>query len=86
MVGLNYPSFPEYDLKEILDSSKITDPILNQIISSTTINPNSFNFTDSYFTFQAQLVDGNNVATPGSTYQVTFTSDDFSKPTFVSQN
>lgn len=82
----NADSTKVYDLKEILDSSKITDPILNQIISSTTINPNSFNFTDSYFTFQAQLVDGNNVATPGSTYQVTFTSDDFSKPTFVSQN
>ena len=75
-----------YDLKETLDSSKITDPILNQIISSTTINPNSFNFTDTYFTFQARLVDGNNVENLGSTYQVNFTDSDFSKPTFVSQN
>ena len=69
-----------------LDSSKITDPILNQIISSTTINPNSFNFTDTYFTFQARLVDGNNVENLGSTYQVNFNDSDFSKPTFVSQN
>ena len=75
-----------YDLKETLDSSKITDPILNQIISSTTINPNSFNFTDTYFTFQARLVDGNNVENLGSTYQVNFTDSDFSNPTFVSQN
>lgn len=75
-----------YDLKETLDSSKITDPILNQIISSTTINPNSFNFTDTYFTFQARLVDSNNVENLGSTYQVNFTDSDFSKPTFVSQN
>ena len=75
-----------YDLKETLDSSKITDPIFNQIISSTTINPNSFNFTDTYFTFQARLVDGNNVENLGSTYQVNFTDSDFSKPTFVSQN
>lgn len=75
-----------YDLKETLDSSEITDPILNQVLSSTTINPNSFNFTATNFTFQAQMTDSSNQILAGSTYQVTFTGNEFSKPTFISQN
>lgn len=75
-----------YDLNESLDSSKITDPILNQVISSTTINPNSFNFTDTYFTFQAQIMGDNNQVLSGSTYRVNFTNEEFSKPEFIGQN
>lgn len=75
-----------YDLNESLDSSKITDPILNQVISSTAINPNSFNFTDTYFTFQAQIMGDNNQVLSGSTYRVNFTNTEFSKPEFIGQN
>lgn len=75
-----------YDLKETLESSEITDPVLNQVISSTTINPNSFSFTATNFTFQAQMTDSSNQVVAGSRYQVTFTGNEFSKPTFVSQN
>ena len=72
-----------YDLKETLESSSITDPALNQVLSSSTINPNSFNFTATNFTFQAQITSDNQTLT-GSTYQVTFTGNEFSKPEFVS--
>lgn len=72
-----------YDLKETLESSSITDPALNQVLSSSTINPNSFNFTATNFTFQAQLTNDNQILA-GSTYQVTFTGNEFSKPEFVS--
>lgn len=75
-----------YDLKETLESSKITDPALNQVLSSTTINPNSFSFTTTNFTFQAQMTDSSNQVVNGSKYQVTFTGNEFSKPTFLSQN
>lgn len=74
-----------YDLKETLESSSITDPALNQVLSSSTINPNSFNFTAANFTFQAQLTSDNQVLA-GSTYQVTFTGNEFSKPEFVSMS
>ena len=85
VIVFNADSKKVYDLKESLDSDKITDPILNETISSATLNPNSFNFTDSSFTFQAQL-SNNGQVTPGSTYMVTFNGDEFSKPEFVSQN
>lgn len=74
-----------YDLKEALESSKITDPTLNQVLSSTTINPNSFNFTDANFTFQAGITRDNQTLA-GSTYQVTFKGNEFSKPEFLTQN
>lgn len=75
-----------YDLKQTLESSKITDPNLNQVLSSITINPNSFNFTETNFTFQAQLKDSSNQILTGSTYKVTFTGNKFSKPEFVSMS
>ena len=74
-----------YDLKETLESSEITDPVLNQVLSSSTINPNSFNFTATNFTFQAQITSDNQILA-GSTYQVTFTGNEFSKPEFVSMS
>ena len=86
MLVFNKDVLKVYDLNESLDSSKITDPILNQVISSTTINPNSFNFTDTYFTFQAQIMGDNNQVLSGSTYRVNFTNEEFSKPEFIGQN
>lgn len=74
-----------YDLKETLESSSITDPALNQVLSSSTIDPNSFNFTATNFTFQAQITSDNQILA-GSTYQVTFTGNEFSKPEFVSMS
>ena len=79
-----------YDLKETLDSLQIADPafqnLANQTISSTTIDPHSFRFTDTNFTFKAQSTDSANQVISGSTYQVTFNGDEFSNPEFITMN
>ena len=79
-----------YDLKESLESSKISDPAFqnygNATITSSNVDPASFVFTDANFTFKTKLVDSSNQTISGSTYQVTFSGKDFSKPTFVTMN
>lgn len=79
-----------YDLKEILAEAKITDPafqnLANQTISSKTIDPNGFTFNADNFTFKTQTVDATNQIVTGSTYKVSFTNENFTKPTFVSIN
>lgn len=79
-----------YNLKETLDSAKISDPafqnLSDPVISSKTIDPNSFNFTATNFTFKTQTLDNSNQVVAGSTYQVTFTGNEFSKPEFVNMN
>lgn len=72
-----------YDLKETLDSKKILDPILSVNITSKTIDPNSFNFTDNNFTFKTKLVNDANQDVYGSTYQVNFTKNNFSDPVAI---
>ena len=79
-----------YDLKESLESSKISDPAFqnygNATITSSNVDPASLVFTDANFTFKTKLVDSSNQTISGSTYQVTFSGKDFSKPTFVTMN
>ena len=76
-----------YDLKETLDKAKISDPVLqNTTISAKTIEPNSFVFNANNFTFKTRIIDNQNQSIMGSTYQVNFSKDEFSKPQFVSTN
>lgn len=78
-----------YDLKETLDSSKIADPAIqtqDNIVTSKTIDPNSFVFTETNITFKTRFSDSSNQIINGSTYQVTINKDEFSKPEFVKTN
>ncbi len=78
-----------YDLKETLDNSKIADPAIqniDNIVTSKTIDPNSFIFTETNITFKTRFIDTSNQVINGSTYQVTINKDKFSKPEFVQTN
>ena len=79
-----------YDLKETLESLKITDPAFTNLndstISSKTIDPASFNFSNTEFTFKTQTIDSSNQIISGSTYKVTFNEDKFNNPEFVNMN
>ena len=75
-----------YDLKETLDTLKLSEPAFtNVLVSSDIINPNSFVFNPNNFTFETQQETETGVQ-PGSTYQVNFTNEDFENPTLVNIN
>lgn len=73
-----------YNLEENLDEAQIQDPNLQatstEPISTQTIDPNSFQFTENNFSFQTRLI-ANNQVINGSQYIVNFTGEDFSDPT-----
>lgn len=78
-----------YDLKETLEDTKIADPAIqniDNIVTSKTIDPNSFTFTETNITFKTRFTDTSNQTINGSTYQVTINGDKFSKPEFVRTN
>lgn len=78
-----------YSLKDTLDEIKISDPNFQAVstdpISTKTIDPNSFQFTPTYFSFKTRLIN-NNQTIAGSQYIVNFTGEDFSDPTTNIQN
>ena len=75
-----------YDLKETLDTLKLSEPAFtNVLVSTDIINPNSFVFNPNNFTFETQQETETGVQ-PGSTYQVNFTNEDFENPTLVNIN
>ena len=78
-----------YDLKEALSSAKISDPafqtLADPVISSKTIDSSGFSFGANSFTFKTQANNAGQVIN-GSTYQVNFNGDEFSKPTFINMN
>ena len=76
-------------LKETLEDTKIADPAIqniDNIVTSKTIDPNSFTFTETNITFKTRFTDTSNQTINGSTYQVTINGDKFSKPEFVRTN
>ena len=73
-----------YNLKETLSDLNITDTLTNAVVTSQTIDQDSFSFSASEFTFTVQISDDAGQVITGSTYRVTFSGEVFADPEVVS--
>ena len=74
-----------YNLKEVLENSKIKDLSTGDTeISSATLDPTSYSFTEGVIEFSSIANEcKNNEKSKGSHYKVTYNNSNFEKPEFI---
>ena len=75
-----------YNLSETLNELNLKDQTTNEIITTQNINPNSFNFQNTNFSFWTNSQTVNNTTVNPVNYIVTFTGEEFNDPVPNIQN